>query len=289
MARLLVTGATGTVGSEVARQALEAGWDVVGTYRRQQPPSVPEIEWRALALENPDAARAVIEAVRPDAIVHTAAIVPASHPHMWAVTAEGPARVALAALEVGARFVHISSDAIFDGTAAPYTEAASPSPITPYGAAKAAAEVSVAAIDGSAAIVRTSLVVRREPPDPQSQMVLDIAVGTRSERLFIDEVRCPVALEDLGGALLELVGAASGYSGVLHVAGPEALSRLELGQLVLAARGIEGATLPSWTLAESGLRRPADVRLSISRARALLRTPLRPISSYLEPRPPVEV
>ncbi|MFN8640079.1 MAG: sugar nucleotide-binding protein, partial [Dehalococcoidia bacterium] len=128
------------------------------------------------------------------------------------------------------------------------------------------------------------LVVRREPPDPQSRMVLDIAAGTRSERLFTDEYRCPIAVEDLASALLELVGEASSYSGMLHVAGSEALSRLELGRLVLAAHGFEGAALPSWTLAESGLRRPSDVRLSSSRAQSILRTRLRPMSEYLGQR-----
>ncbi len=65
------------------------------------------------------------------------------------------------------------------------------------------------------------------------------------------------------------------------MAGADAVSRYELGQLVLRSRGISAA-LPSATLAGSGLHRPADVRLDCRRARAALTTPLRGIHQFLE-------
>ncbi|MCC6236426.1 MAG: SDR family oxidoreductase [Dehalococcoidia bacterium] len=274
--RLLVTGASGTLGAEVARQALEGGWDVVGTYHRV--PGVLPIEWRALNLDDPRGVDALLEEVRPDAIIHTAYVYRGDRPDSWTVTAEAPAWIARAARHVGARLVHLSSDVIFDGTASPYDETAHPSPITPYGAAKAAAEVAVAALDPSAAIVRTSLIVRLDPPDPQTQMVLDIAAGRRPERLFTDELRCPIAVEDLASAVLEL--AAGDVRGVLHVAGPEAVTRHELGRLILSAYGIE-AELPASTIAASGLRRPADVQLVSSLAQSLLRTRVRGVRELL--------
>jgi dTDP-4-dehydrorhamnose reductase len=66
----------------------------------------------------------------------------------------------------------------------------------------------------------------------------------------------------------------------LHVAGPERLSRLELGHLVLEANGHTSRSarerVRAATRAEVGLarQRPADVSLDASRARALLATPL---------------
>ena len=277
MPRLLVTGASGTLGAEVARQALEGGWDVVGTYHRTLA-SLP-IHWRHLTLDEPHPVEALIEDVRPDAIVHTAYVYRADAPESWTVTAEAPAWIAYAARRLGARLVHLSSDVVFDGTASPYEESARPSPITPYGAAKAAAEVVVAAIDPSAATVRTSLIVRLDPPDPQTQMVLDIAAGKRPEPLFTDEVRCPIAVEDLARALLEL--AETEFGGVIHVAGHDAVTRHELGRLILAAHAIDAA-LPASTIAASGLRRPADVRLSTDLASARLRAPARGIRQVLE-------
>lgn len=272
---LLITGASGTLGSYLARLALEAGWAVSGTYRTR-PVSLP-IDWQHLELTDPRAAPALIARLRPAAVVHTAFA--QSGADMWAVTAAGAATVALGAARVGARLVHCSSDVLFDGVAGIYTESSPPSPITPYGAAKAAAETAVAAIAPDAAIVRTSLILRRDPPDRHSRWALDLAAGHARGSLFTDEYRCPIPVEDLAAAVLEL--AEHTYAGVINVAGADALSRHELGCLVAEAHGLPRAAVPASRLAESGLYRPGDVRLDSALARSLLRTRLRGAREYL--------
>lgn len=235
------------------------------------------VVWRQLDIVDPDAVDALIDEFRPDAIIHTA--YRQSGPLMWVTTAWGAAHVAWAAARHGARLVHLSSDALFDGRSGPYDEDAPPHPLTPYGAAKAAAEMAVAVAAPDAVIVRTSLIVRRDHPDQHSRMVLDIAAGKRSDILFTDEYRCPIAVEDLADAVLEL--ATLSYRGVLNVAGADAVSRHELGQLVAARHGVDPAALPQGTVAGLGLVRPTDVRLDCARARGLLSTPLRGIREYL--------
>lgn len=278
MRRLLVTGASGTLGQHVARQALAAGWEIHGAYHTR-PLALP-IAWHALEVADRAAVAALVAAARPDAIVHTA--YQQRGPAMWAITADGAAHVALAAAQVGARLVHLSSDAVFDGTAAPYAESARPSPITPYGAAKAAAETAVAVIAPGAAIVRTALILSHDPLDPQQRMVLDLLDG-QPGRLFADEIRCPIAVEDLAAAVLEL--AAGDHAGVINIAGPEAVSRYELGRLVAAAHGRSPESVPAGTLAASGLHRPPDLRLDLALARARLATRPRGASAYLRPAP----
>jgi len=282
MARLLIVGASGLLGRHVAAQAHAAGWDVIGTHHSA--PTVPAdivpyapIYWRRLDIRDPGAVADLARDIRPEAVVQTA--YQQRGPLMWAVTAHGAARVALAAAAVGARLIHLSSDALFDGHGSPYDETAPPSPITPYGAAKAAAETAVAAIAPQAAIVRTSLILSHDPPDQHTRMILDIAAGRRQDRLFTDEYRCPVAVEDLAAAVLELLE--NGHAGVINVAGPDAVSRHELGVLVATAHGLSSLTLPAATVAASGLHRPADVRLDSALARRLLTTQLRGARAYL--------
>ncbi len=81
---------------------------------------------------------------------------------------------------------------------------------------------------------------------------------------YEDEIRCPVQVGDLASALLELV--ALDVSGPLHVAGPDAVSRAELAELVAGGPVSRTAAPPG---------RPLDCSLDSSRARALLRTKLR--------------
>ncbi len=278
---LLITGASGQLGRRVARAAAAAGWRVTGTYLRE-PVEIPGVEWKRLDLQHRDDVDALLRATRPDAVVHTAFLL--AGPGFWTINADGAAHVARATAEVGARLIHISSDSVFDGEHAPYCEADAPSPITPYGASKAAAETAVGALLPGAAIVRTSLIVDDDPLDNHSRMIMDIAAGRRSVALFTDEIRCPIAAADLAAAVLELIDLP--YAGPLHVVGPDDVSRYELGTLVARRYALDPALLAASTLAESGLRRPADLRLDTGRARDLLRTPLRGVREFLSPIQP---
>ncbi|HEX5440453.1 MAG TPA: SDR family oxidoreductase [Ktedonobacterales bacterium] len=275
MPRLLITGASGTLGSNVARMAQKQGWEVWGTYYTAPPP-LPG-QWRRLDIRDRDAVMALVRQIQPAAIVHTAYM--NRGVALWATTADGAAYVALAAREMGARLVHISSDAVFDGTSNPYTEAARPNPITLYGAAKAEAETAVSAIAHQAAIVRTSLIISREPLDPQTRLVLDLATGLHSGYLFTDQYRCPIGADDLAGAALEL--AANDFAGVINVAGAEALTRYDLGCLIARAHQLDATKLAGASVATHTTPTVADVRLDSSLACSLLKTPLRGMRAWL--------
>jgi dTDP-4-dehydrorhamnose reductase len=221
------------------------------------------------------ATRDLVCRLHPDVVVHTAVAI-----GDWATIADGSAHVALAAQEAGARLVHLSSDAVFPGSPDPYDETAVPQPVHAYGAAKAAAETAVRAIAPEATVVRTSLVLG-DGRSPQEAIVHEMLDGTRDGVLFTDEVRCPIHVHDLADALLEL--AAGDRPGILNVAGTQAVDRHQLGVLIARHLGRDPAGLRAGTQAQLGLVRPGDVRLSVGRAQALLRTPLRAVTDFLAP------
>jgi dTDP-4-dehydrorhamnose reductase len=268
---LLVVGATGYLGAEVCRQAVAAGRRVIGTYHTN-PVELPGVEVRRLDVTDRGAVRALVAAVRPTAVVN------ASYRYDdWTVTADGAAHVACAVAEAGARLVHLSTDSLHAGRRQPYADDEVPTPVFPYGAAKAAAETAVRAIDPGAALVRTSLIVGDER-SKQVQLCLEALAGRAC--LFTDEVRCPVVVADLASAVLEL--AAGDYAGPLNVAGAEAVSRVELGLLVARRFGIDPVGLRTSTASDaSGPPRPLEIRLDTSRATALLRTRLRGVTEFL--------
>ncbi|HEY0531378.1 MAG TPA: sugar nucleotide-binding protein [Actinoplanes sp.] len=268
MSTVLITGATGHLGATLSARAVAAGWDVTGTYFSNPAPAAEPLDVR-----DREAVRDLLARLRPDVVIHTAA-----GRDDWRTMADGAAHVALAAAAVNARLVHVSTDAVFSGQQVHYDESALPDPIYRYGAAKAAAETAVAAIDPRAALIRTSMILGHGTGQHE-RLTHDLAAGRARGALFTDMVRVPVHVDDLADALLEV--ARTDYRGVLNVAGPDAISRYDLGVLVAARDGFDPAALPSSTIAEAGLNLAKDVRLDCDRARALLTVRLRGVHEFL--------
>lgn len=264
---LLVTGGTGYLGGELLRRA-----PAVGTWHTREPTG--RGDWLPLDVRDSVAVRQELERLRPAAVIHTA-----YRQDDRTVTLDGAAAVAEAAAAVGARLVHVSSDVIFDGTKpGPYTEQDPPSPITDYGRAKAEAERAVRAAHPDALVVRTSLLYGGSEPSRHERLAHEAADGRGDMTFFEDELRSPVLVGELASALLEL--AAGEERGILHVAGPDIVSRYQFACLLARAHGRPGERILPSRLGGSGLVRPANCALDSSRARALLRVRLHGVLEY---------
>ncbi|MBT2226821.1 sugar nucleotide-binding protein [Nonomuraea sp. NEAU-A123] len=270
--RILIVGGSGFLGSELARQCLLAGHEVAATYLTR-PGETAGLEWSPLDVRRREDVNALIGAFRPEVVINAA-----YRQTDWATTAIGAANVALAVSMAGGRLVHVSSDAVFSGAAVRYDEMCVPDPISPYGAAKAAAETAVNAIVPAAVTARTSLIIG-DGDSPHEALVRSLATGSARGVLFTDDVRCPVHVVDLAAALLEL--AASEYRGIHHVAGADAVSRYELGLLIARRDGLDTDHLPSGRRADTRLPGPIDVRLDCAMTQRRLQTELRGARRFL--------
>jgi dTDP-4-dehydrorhamnose reductase len=236
--KLLVTGGAGYLGSELRRQAP----DTFATWH-----STPIPDGVQLDVRDADATMRCFLKHGPDVVIHTAYVMGDAN-----TTVRGSHNVALAAHRAGARLIHLSTDLVFDGEhGAPYTEDDEPRPVMEYGQQKLEAELLVRRLHPEALIVRTSLLYG--PPDGPQE-----ALARRDDVAFhTDEIRTPIRVRELAAALLRLTD----ESGILHVAGPEALAR-DAFAARLRGGPVRGKPTPP--------RRARNVALDSSRARALL-------------------
>jgi len=283
MKRLLITGGSGFLGSRLTQLALATpspaaypDWEVYPTYFTHPitHPNAVRID-----LKNRKAVEALVGNLKPAAIIHQAissgsqdeiaAIVPAAR-HM-----------ADAAIDHHVRLVHVSTDMVFDGENAPYTEQSPIAPLSPYGAAKAFAEGLITSMMPEAIIVRPSLIYGFDPVDKQMGWIIEGMRRGETVRLFTDEFRCPIWVDTVALALLELAGGRR--EGILNLGGPQSLNRWDYGTKMLKYLGIElSPNLIKSTVVESGLKRPRDLTMDVSRARRLLRTPLLTVDEAFE-------
>ena len=269
--RLVITGGSGYLGAGILKRAPKA-WEIAATYFAH-----PIAQGNAAAFRVDVRRAAEIDGLfgtlRPDVVIHTAAQMTGDQ--MLAVNVEGSRQVARAAAQIKARLIHVSSDVIFNGEHAPYGESAPPAPVSPYGDSKARAEQAVIEEYPHAVIVRTSLIYGFHPLDPRTRQILN----GEMPRLFTDEYRCPILVDDLADALLELVQ--RDFTGVLNIAGPQRLSRYEFGVKITNAFGVAPRFAPALSASYPG-RRPRDCTLDTSLAQRVLQTRLRRVEQVLE-------
>ncbi|MFI9257263.1 sugar nucleotide-binding protein [Streptomyces sioyaensis] len=130
--KILIVGGSGFLGRELAQQALATGHTVTATFATRAG-NIPGIHWLPVDLRRSEEITPVLREIQPDVVINAA-----YRKADWATTADGAICLAMAAAQHGSRLVHVSSDAIFSGADVRYDESATPDPVTPYGAAKAA-------------------------------------------------------------------------------------------------------------------------------------------------------
>ena len=137
--RTLVTGCNGQLGRAVRKLAEERGiaatfdFADIGDFDFSDPEQYGKIDWPLYgAVINCGAYTAVDKAETQEGRVAA-----------WKANATGPALLSKACAEHGITLVHISSDYVFDGTKEEHTEDEPFSPLSVYGASKAAGDLAV--------------------------------------------------------------------------------------------------------------------------------------------------
>ncbi len=266
--KVLITGASGYLGQHLTPQAANY-FDVYAAYHTQ-PDKITSGQPLLLNLINPTDVLTTISDLKPEAIIHTAAINPGGNEQlMQQINVNGSQAVAEAATATGARLVHISSDVVHDGKNAPYNDDAVPNPLNTYAKSKAMAEVAVAKANPPAVMVRTSLIYGLTVMDRSTAGFAERIRAGEQLLLFSDVIRQPVWVSSLAEALLKLVDIE--VAGPLNVVGSQVLTRAEYGRRMLDWWQIDTqGLLGSGKAADVSAKIPLDLRMSTHKAEQLL-------------------
>ncbi len=271
--RILITGGSSYLGQHLVPSACQ-DFDVHYTFYSHDP-AFPHATGHQLDVRQETAVFRVLQTIRPEAVIHLAGS--NRTPDMANVIVHGSRNVANATTSMSARLIHLSTDVLFDGTQPPYDETAVPSPVNAYGQAKADAERLVQQHDNGV-IIRTSLIYGLEQMDHGTRWMVEALQASQPVKLFDNQFRNPVWVESLSQACLELVNYP--YTGILNVAGQQRLSRADFALRLLEWWGIDQRQTLTVGPSE-GNQWPLDCTLDLSRATAVLHTPLPGVDSVI--------
>lgn len=273
--RVLVSGGSGFLGGYLLER-LARRYQVYAGWRSGAPPQV------GTAVRMDLSEQTSLEEVRrlaPHYVIHNAAL---TRPEVCeedpdraqAVNVEGTRRLAEAVRDSCRCFIYCSTDLVFNGSRPNWTESDAPSPLMVYGRTKLAGEQEARTVLGPRAkVARLALLYGkgqgRSAGRTFTERMLEEARAGRPVRLFRDQYRSPLYVED-AVAGLELVLARDDIPDVLHLAGPERISRFDMGVVTLDVFGLDPSLAVAVPMEEvpSNVPRPRDVSLDIRRARS---------------------
>lgn len=215
MTRILLLGAGGQVGREIAARATQYAVPLTALDRTGADITDTDAIERALSAHQPD--------IVINAAAYTAVDRAESEPELAnLINATAPGLIAASCARHGAGLIHISTDYVFDGTkTGAYVESDPIAPLGVYGASKAAGEAAVRAVLDKHLIVRTSWVYGAHGNNFLKTM---LRLANERDRLTIvaDQRGCPTATRDIAEGLLAAADALKGgtaSAGTYHLAG----------------------------------------------------------------------
>lgn len=248
--RILLTGSKGQLG-RCFKDRLPENWELIAA------------DSATLDITDAQAVMNMVKSFQPDAVVNAAAytaVEKAENERAKAFAVNGSAvhNLAAAARAVKARFLHISTDYVFDGKSkTPYTETAPPDPAGTYGKSKLSGEFLALAANPDSLIIRTSWVFS-EYGSNFVKTILNLAATQTEIAVVNDQTGCPTYAGDLAQAMVDMLDMPVFPRGVYHYCGSRPVNRLEFAEQILqtASSLRTGFTAPALKAASGNSAEP---------------------------------
>jgi dTDP-4-dehydrorhamnose reductase len=262
--RILITGASGLLGLNLALEAVRSRHQVFGVVNSHRL-ATGAFHVSCVDLLAPGALERLLEEVRPDWVIHCAALAvvdacDADPGLARKLNSELPGNLANLVARGGARLVHISTDAVFDGLRGDYTEADMPNPLSIYAQTKLAGERAVADANPEAIIARVNLFGwSLSGKRSLAEFFFYHLQDKEPVQGFTDVFFCPLLVNDLAQILLNMLQA--GLSGLYHVVSSQGVSKYDFGVALARRFGLDETLIAPVSVGQGGLKAVRSPRL----------------------------
>jgi len=267
MTHFLVTGVSGLLGLNFALAVDGKKHQVTGVA------NTAPLLWSTFKnvqaeLTRPGIIDELLEVHKPDVFLHCAAMANVdaceNDPQQARlVNAELPGVIAEASLKHAVRLIHISTDAVFDGSIGNYREQDSPNPLSVYARTKLEGEQAVLSTNPDALVTRVNFYGWSAAGNRSlAENFVNNLVAGKEMMGFTDILFCPMNVLDLSSLLVEIAG--MNLSGLYHLVGAEAMSKYEFGTRIAQKFGFNPELIKPVSVKESGLKAARSPMLTLS-------------------------
>ena len=284
--KLLITGSSGLLGINLAQETMSAH-EVTGVDRGKLVRAPFKILRKDLL--SPKAVDSILDSVRPDWLINCAALADleacdADPGLARRLNSQLPGELAKACKARGVSFVHISTDAVFDGQKDGfYTEEDKPNPLGTYAQTKFDGECEVQNANPKALVARVnfygwSLSGKRS----LAEFFHHNLTNNKSMSGFTDVVFCPMLVNHTARILVQMLE--SGLSGLYHLVGAQAMSKYQFGVEIARKFGLRESEISPKSILSSSLtaRRSHNLWLSTNKLSTAFGEPLPGFSTGLD-------
>ena len=269
--KVLVTGASGLLGSRLCQIALKRNHEVYSAYNQHKPSYGTPIELNILDSRRQ---RHVLQKIKPEALVHAAALTDVDRCELetelaWKTNVEATNDLVRLCKEHRTFLVYVSTDYVFDGEEGMYKETDKPNSINNYGLTKLKGEEAVQALDNYC-IARGSVIYGSTPSTGKTNFalwLLDKLKVKEEVRIINDQWNSPTLNVNMAETILEILE--KRVEGIFHIAGATRLSRYEFAERIAETFNLDKKYIEPVTSEQMNFiaKRPRDSSLDVSKAK----------------------
>jgi len=288
MKKLLITGSNGFVAGSVIAHA-QNHWEVHGIARSALPLDHDNVHYHLLDLLDPEKLSELFHKIKPDVVIHAAAIANIDFCEKNKSIAEDinvgvTKTIAELCKEVDIKMIHCSTDTVFDGTKGFYSEDDLPNPVNYYAETKVRSEEIVLNASPKNVVARLALVMGLLSREKGNSFLFDLIEKLKNNeqvKFAENEIRTPVDVITLGAALVEL--ADNNFTGIIHLAGNTRIDRFNMAkQIATDMNFFTELIIPTNSNSiPDRAPRPNDASMDNSKAKQILKTPMRSLQEGL--------